>query len=236
MSLNIVSLGRRIRLTRKKRGLSQNVLSEMIDKTPAFLSYIEGGSKCMSLDTFVDLVNALNTTADDLLRDSLNNTVIIIHNSFSELLSDCTQYEERVLLDTVIAVKETLRSNWFYSAADRQLAAENMARMGIADLADKSCRQLSGGQLQRVLLARALCAADQALVLDEPVTGLDPQVTADLYRLIEELNRAGVTIIMISHDLGAALKYATHILSFSDRIFFGTRQEFTALMGQEAQA
>nr|MBQ4457373.1 helix-turn-helix transcriptional regulator [Clostridia bacterium] len=114
MSLNIVSLGRRIRLTRKKRGLSQNVLSEMIDKTPAFLSYIEGGSKCMSLDTFVDLVNALNTTADDLLRDSLNNTVIIIHNSFSELLSDCTQYEERVLLDTVIAVKETLRSNRNY--------------------------------------------------------------------------------------------------------------------------
>ncbi len=111
MSLNIVALGRRIRLTRKKRGLSQNVLSEMIDKTPAYLSYIEGGFKCMSLDTFVDLVNALNTTADDLLRDSLNNTVIIIHNSFSELLSDCTQYEERVLLDTAIAVKEALRAN-----------------------------------------------------------------------------------------------------------------------------
>ncbi len=129
-----------------------------------------------------------------------------------------------------------LGRRWFYSAADRQLAAENMARLGIAELADRSCRQLSGGQLQRVLLARALCAADQALVLDEPVTGLDPQVTAELYRLIEELNRAGVTIIMISHDLGAALKYATHILSFSDTIFFGTRQEFTALMGQEAQA
>ena len=68
----------------------------------------------MSLDTFVDLVNALNTKADDLLRDSLDNTVIIIHNSFSELLSDCTKYEERVLLDTAIAVKEALRTNRNY--------------------------------------------------------------------------------------------------------------------------
>ena len=114
MPLNIAALGRRIHLTRKKRGLSQNVLSEMIEKTPAYLSYIEGGTKCMSLDTFVDLVNALNTTADDLLRDSLENTLIVIHSSFSELLSDCTPYEQRVLLDTAIAMKETLRINKNY--------------------------------------------------------------------------------------------------------------------------
>lgn len=114
MPLNIKALGRRIHFTRKKKGLSQNDLSEMIEKTPAYLSYIEGGTKCMSLDTFVDLVNALNTTADDLLRDSLNNTLIVIHSSFSELLSDCTPYEQRVLLDTAMAVKETLRSNKNY--------------------------------------------------------------------------------------------------------------------------
>lgn len=74
------------------------------------MSYIEGGSKSMSLDTFVDLVNALNTTADDLLQDSLDNTVIIIHSSFSDLLSDCSSYEQRVLLEVTTAVKNTLRN------------------------------------------------------------------------------------------------------------------------------
>ena len=108
-----------------------------------------------------------------------------------------------------------------------------MERMGITNLADRCYRELSGGQQQRVLLARALCATRKVLLLDEPVAGLDPVVTMQMYDLIAELNREGITIIMISHDIAAAARYASHILHIGDRIFFGTREEYLASeMGQ----
>lgn len=115
----------------------------------------------------------------------------------------------------------------FYSKADKQSAAENIDKMGISDMVKRCYRELSGGQQQRVLLARALCAAKKILLLDEPVSGLDPKVTLEMYRLIEELNqRDGITIIMISHDIAAAVKYATHILHIGGTMFFGTKQEY----------
>lgn len=79
-----------------------------------------------------------------------------------------------------------------------------------------------------MLLARALCATQKMLLLDEPVSGLDPKVTAEMYRLIESLNKSGITVIMISHDILAALQYATHILHIGGEVFFGTRQEYLA--------
>ena len=86
---------------------------------------------------------------------------------------------------------------------------------------------LSGGQQQRVLLARALCATQKMLLLDEPVSGLDPKVTAEMYALIEKLNREdGITVIMISHDVAAAVRYASHILHIGDTVFFGTRADY----------
>lgn len=114
----------------------------------------------------------------------------------------------------------------FYSRAEKKLAADNMERMGITELKDKCYRELSGGQQQRVLLARALCAAKKVLLLDEPVTGLDPRAAMEMYEVISGLNREGMTIIMISHDIEAALKYATHILHMGSNIFFGTREEY----------
>ncbi len=114
MTLNIEALGRRIRTVRKRRGMSQNMLAEMIDKSPTYLSYIEHGSKCMSLDTFVDIANALNATADDLLIDSLENTIIVTGSSFISVLSDCDSYEQRILLDLVVSMKTILRSNKDY--------------------------------------------------------------------------------------------------------------------------
>ena len=114
----------------------------------------------------------------------------------------------------------------FYSSDDKKRAAENMEKMGITDLAGKCYRDLSGGQQQRVLLARALCATSKLLLLDEPVSGLDPKVTAEMYTLISELNKEKVTIIMISHDIGTAINYADHILHIGDSVFFGTRDEF----------
>lgn len=114
----------------------------------------------------------------------------------------------------------------FYSREEKQLADENMARMGIQNLERHCYRDLSGGQQQRVLLARALCATRKLLLLDEPVSGLDPKVTAELYSLIAELNQEGITVIMISHDIAAAVRYASHILHIGGSVFFGTKNEY----------
>ena len=102
-----------------------------------------------------------------------------------------------------------------------------MEKMQITRLARRCYRELSGGQQQRVLLARALCATQKMLLLDEPVSGLDPKVTAEMYTLIEKLNREdGITVIMISHDVAAAVRYARHILHIGDTVFFGTRADY----------
>lgn len=119
------------------------------------------------------------------------------------------------------------QSRPFYNKADKALCEKNMERMGITSLAKRCYRELSGGQQQRVLLARALCAADKILLLDEPVSGLDPRVTAEMYALISDLNKNdGITVIMISHDMEAALLYATHILHIGKNTFFGTREQY----------
>ncbi len=114
----------------------------------------------------------------------------------------------------------------FYSKEEKLLAEENMRRMKIEKLAKRCYRELSGGQQQRVLLARALCATRKLLLMDEPVSGLDPKASAEMYSLIEDLNKEGVTIIMISHDIAAAVTYASHILHIGARIFFGTKEEY----------
>lgn len=114
----------------------------------------------------------------------------------------------------------------FYNKEEKALAASNMERMGISDVAKRCYRDLSGGQQQRVLLARALCATGKLLLLDEPVSGLDPKVTAEMYELIHGLNREGVSIIMISHDVNAALRYGSHVLHVGKKVFFGTREEY----------
>ena len=114
----------------------------------------------------------------------------------------------------------------FYNREEKELAEKNMERLGITDLSARSYRELSGGQQQRVLLARALCATQKLLILDEPVSGLDVKVTAELYTMIKELNRDGITIIMVSHDIAAAVKYASHILHIGDQVFFGSRDSY----------
>ena len=116
----------------------------------------------------------------------------------------------------------------FYTKEDKTLCDSNIELLGISGIAHRSYRNLSGGQQQRVLLARALCATKKLLLLDEPVSGLDPMVTAEMYEIISRLNREnGVTIIMISHDLQGALRYGTKILHMeSGAYFFGTTAEY----------
>ena len=117
----------------------------------------------------------------------------------------------------------------FYNKEERRTARENIEKMGLTPLARRCYRELSGGQQQRVLLARALCATRKMLLLDEPVSGLDPKATAEMYGLIEKLNKEdGITVIMITHDLDAALRYADHVLHVGHDAFFGTRDAYAA--------
>lgn len=116
----------------------------------------------------------------------------------------------------------------FYQREERALAESNMEKLGIQVLAERCYRELSGGQQQRVLLARALCATRKLLLLDEPVSGLDPFATNEMYHLIAGLNDEGISVIMVSHDIDAALRYASHILHIGGGTFFGTAADYVS--------
>lgn len=114
----------------------------------------------------------------------------------------------------------------FYTKEEKAAASANLKKLGLAGFERRCYRELSGGQQQRVLLARALCATQKCLLLDEPISGLDPKATAQMYEIIEQLHREGITIIMISHDVGVALADATHILHIGKHLFFGTKESY----------
>ncbi len=119
------------------------------------------------------------------------------------------------------------RCTMFYTKHQKAMAAKNMELTGIYDLRKKCFRELSGGQRQRVMLARALCATQKLLILDEPVTGLDPVASADMYALIKDLNSKGITIIMVSHDINSAVNNASKILHLSrNYYFYGTPHQY----------
>ena len=113
------------------------------------------------------------------------------------------------------------RRRFFYTPAEKSRALMNMGKLGILELKNKCYRELSGGQQQRVLLSRALCAAGELLILDEPVTGLDPAAAHDLYRTLKYLNRSeGLAIVMVTHDIQNALHYADTILHAGQKGWF----------------
>lgn len=116
----------------------------------------------------------------------------------------------------------------FYTKEDKQRAEKNIKLLGIESFQNRSFQDLSGGQQQRVLLARALCATEKLILLDEPVTGLDPLVTAEMYTIIKELNeKHGITVIMISHDIAGAMDAASHVLHLHHKPqFFGKKEAY----------
>ena len=115
----------------------------------------------------------------------------------------------------------------FYHKKEKKYADETMKKLQIMQLSKKCYRELSGGQQQRVLLARALCATKKLLLLDEPVSGLDPEMTKEMYRLIWKINQEEkITIIMISHDLKGVKAYASHIMKIGNKPFYGTKEEY----------
>ena len=146
--------------------------------------------------------------------------------------------QTRAQKDFPATVTEVVRSGFisgkgmrfFYTAQEKSRALMNMGKLGVLELKDRCYRELSGGQQPRVLLARALCAAGELLILDEPVTGLDPAAAQDLYRTLEYLNKKeGIAIVMVTHDIQNALQYATAILHAGHgQWFYGTTAEYLA--------
>ena len=109
----------------------------------------------------------------------------------------------------------------FYSKKEKEIADRNMEKLGITPLRKQCYRELSGGQQQRVLIARALCATSSLLILDEPITGLDPTAIQEFYAMIRRLNREDkVAILMVSHDLRTAVEEANKILHLQKRVLF----------------
>lgn len=177
------------------------------------------------------------TLMKTLLGFNIKHTGEVIFNGFSKKeigwLPQKTQHQK----DFPASVNEVVISGFAgggffgarYNKARKEQAKQNMKLLDIDCLAEKSFSELSGGQQQKVLLCRALCAAKKVLLLDEPVTGLDKSSAEEMYALIKKLNKSGIAIIMISHDISRAVNEAEHILNLSDSgFFFGTDAEYTA--------
>ena len=165
-----------------------------------------GSGKSTLMKTILGLQSPIGGTVD--FGEGLERTQIGYLPQQSDVQRDFPATVYEIVLS---GCQNGLGRKFFYSKAQKELALSNIERMGITELKNRCYRELSGGQQQRVLLARALCATKKILLLDEPVAGLDPQVTQDMYELIQSLNKQGLTIIMISHDLENVKKYATKI-------------------------
>ena len=158
------------------------------------------------------LLGLVAPTGGEILKEGIEYIGYLPQQN--ELQRDFPATVREVVLSGRVA---KLGKKLFYTREDKKAAAECMERLGISALERKSYGELSGGQQQRALLARALCAAGDMLLLDEPVSGLDPAATAEMYELIYELNRKEkITVIMVTHDVSAALRHATCVLHMSD--------------------
>ena len=161
--------------------------------------------------------------------DGINGTDIGYLPQQSEIQRDFPASVEEIVLSGCQS-KCGLRP--FYKKSEKALAYSAMEKMNILPLKKQSYRELSGGQQQRVLLARALCATGKLILLDEPVSGLDPKAAAEMYGIIDRLNKEDkISVIMISHDVVEVQKYASHILYIGKEIFFGTKDEYLTLKG-----
>ena len=159
------------------------------------------------------------------LGDGLRRTEIGYLPQQTEIQRDFPASVREVVLSGCLNAME---GRLFYGEEEKRRAQKNLERMGIEDLKGKSYQELSGGQQQRVLLARALCATKKLLLLDEPVTGLDPVAAGEMYNLIKLVNLCdGISVVMVTHDIHEAVRYATHILHLGHKqLFFGTSAEY----------
>lgn len=182
-----------------------------------------GSGKSTLMKALLGLISVMDGKIE--LSDGLSSGDIGYLPQQTEHQRDFPASVEEVVLSGCIGHKGFLP---IYRLSDRIRAHNNLRKLSIDGLQKRPYRELSGGQRQRVLLARALCAADKMILMDEPVSGLDPSAAAEMYKIIEALNREdGMTVIMVSHDISAAIKYATHVLHLGhEPLFFGTKEDY----------
>ncbi|MDD6101932.1 MAG: metal ABC transporter ATP-binding protein [Clostridiales bacterium] len=158
--------------------------------------------------------------SDEIIKEGIG---YLPQNTF--VRKDFPATVKEIVLTGTLASADKFRL--FYSKADRQRAQKAMELLGIEDIGECCFRNLSGGQCQRVLLARALCSTDRLLLLDEPVAGLDPAATENFYEIVSKLNKNGTAVIMVSHDLAAVDEFATHVMFLGRTdFFFGTKAAY----------
>lgn len=180
-----------------------------------------GTGKSTLIKTLLHLQDAIS--GDIITGDGLKAYEVGYLPQQTVVQKDFPATVEEIVLSGTLA-----KCGWrpFYRKAEKKLAEEKMKRMEVWKLRKSCYRNLSGGQQQRTLLARALCAASKVILLDEPVTGLDPKVTAEFYQVTKDLSEEGIAVIMVSHDV-QALDYATHILHMQKKnSFYGTKEEY----------
>lgn len=162
---------------------------------------------------------------------------VVFDKAFNKSLVGYLPQQTDMQRDFPATVREVVMSGFinqmglrpFYEKSEKEKANETLRYLGIYDLINRSYRELSGGQQQRVLLARALCATNDLLVLDEPTNALDTRSKNKLYDMISDLNKNGLTILMVSHNIDKVISYATHIIYLKDNLqFAGTKEDFLA--------
>lgn len=215
-----------IKATNLSVGYEQTIVSSDINFEIVKGDYLcivgeNGAGKSTLIKTLLGLQKPISGNIEFLNGIKNKNIAYLPQQSSIQRDFPATVYEI-VLSGTIINNKSI-----FYTRESKKRAIENMKRMNILDLKNQSYRKLSGGQAQRVLLARALCATDEIVLLDEPVTGLDPKSRFDFYELINTLNKEGISIIMVSHDINSSLKYSNKILHLSKKQkFFGETRDY----------
>ena len=179
-----------------------------------------GAGKSTLIKTLVGLIPAINGKV--LLRGNVDESDIGYLPQQREMQKDFPASVWEVVLSGCL---DRLGFKPFYGHKERKLAADAIRELDLEDIKNESFRELSGGQRQRVLLARAIAGSKKVLVLDEPITGLDPVAAANLYRLLNKLNQNGTTIITISHDISKALSAANKLLIMNDKPHLASEAE-----------
>lgn len=171
-----------------------------------------GSGKSTLIKTLLNLIKPILGTLE--FGDGLTQKSIGYLPQKSELQNDFPASVREIVLSGFLGKK---RVNAFYSREEKKEVTKILTMLGIASIENETFTKLSGGQMQRVLLARALCACGGLLVLDEPVSGLDPEATQEMYETVDRLNRENnISVIMISHDMKAVEKYAKQILRIGE--------------------
>ena len=217
MSLTIKELCVDLQKTRILKNINLEI------RTGEFVSLL-GASGCGKTTLLKSIAGLLETQEGDIRIDDTSITNLAPEKRGTVIVFQDLRLFPHMTVEQNISFSMDLKK---IPKKDKQAqVGELLKAVQLEGFEKRKIREMSGGQRQRVALARALAADPKILLLDEPVSGLDPRVTAEMYELISGLNKEGITIIMISHDIDVAISEASHILHICDKPFFGTKEEY----------